>query len=99
MSSSCICCWRLFMGMPGAVAVADSMSAIVLEGVGEIPAGVPIEVGTMKSSRFMASSVCVGLIVWSEDCRSCAMPLGALRFCCGRAGNLIILLLVDVYCQ
>ena len=43
------------MGMPGAVAVADSSSAIVL-GVGEIPAGVPIEVGTINSSRFMASS-------------------------------------------
>jgi len=79
--------------------VADSRSAIVLEGVGEMPAGVPIEVGTMNSSRFMASSVWLLLIVWSEDCRNCAMPLGALRFCCGLGGNLIILLLVAVYCQ
>lgn len=77
--------------------MADSRSAIVLEGVGEIPAGVPIEVGTINSSRFMASSVWWLLIVWSEDCRSCAMPLGALRFCCGLGGNLIILPLVAVH--
>lgn len=67
--------------MPGAVAVADSISAIVLDGDGDIPAGVPIEVGTMNSSRFMVSSAWTGLIVWSEDWRSCAIPLGALRFC------------------
>jgi hypothetical protein len=67
--------------MPGAVAVADSSSGMVLEGVGEIPAGVPMEVGTMNSSRFMVSSAWLVLIVWSEDWRSCAMPLGAFRFC------------------
>lgn len=66
-----------------------SISAIVLaEGVGEIPAGVPIELGTMNSSRFIVSSLRVVLIVWSEDCLSWAMPLGALRFGCGRGGSL-----------
>lgn len=85
-SSSCICCWRLLMGIAPAVADAASISAAVVEGVGEMPAGVPIELGTIKSSKFIVSSA--GLIVWSECCRSCAIPLGALCFGCGLAGRL-----------
>jgi hypothetical protein len=63
ISSSWICCWRLLIGMLGAVAVEFSRSAIVQEGVGEMPAGVPIEVGTINSSKFMVSSAWVVLIV------------------------------------
>jgi len=63
ISSSWICCWRLLIGMPGAVAVVVSRSAIVQEGGGEIPAGVPIEVGTINSSKFIVSSGWVVLIV------------------------------------
>jgi hypothetical protein len=49
------------------------------------PAGDPTEDGCIKSSRFMASELILGArACWSTDCRSCAMPLGALRIA-GRA--------------
>jgi len=47
-----------------------------LDGVGEMPAGVPIEDGTMKSSRFTWSSL-LGFAC-CEDFQSCAIPLGGL---------------------
>lgn len=51
------------IAIPEAVAGVDSKSATALDGVGEMPAGVPMDVGTMKSSRFIGSSVFAGLIV------------------------------------
>jgi hypothetical protein len=61
------------------------------EGDGERPAGVPIEVGIMKSSRFIASVLLFVVIVgvgprasvgtdWSEAFRSCEMPPSAADF-------------------
>ena len=47
-------------------------------GEDEASEGEAIEEGKMKSSRFIESDK--GALDWSTDCRSCAMPEGALVF-------------------
>ena len=44
-------------------------------GEGDVSDGVAIEVGNIRSSRFIASS-CGVLVAAPPDCRSCAMPEG-----------------------
>jgi len=65
--------------MADATALAELVS-LSANGDGERPAGEAMEVGRMKSSRFMASTV-MGGVRWratsSVDFRSCAIPLGA----------------------
>jgi hypothetical protein len=62
--------------MADAKALAE-FAMISPNGDGERPAGEAIEVGRMKSSRFMGSLVdTAGCWVSSFDFRNCAMPLG-----------------------
>ena len=58
------------------------------DGDGERPAGVPIEVESIKSSRFIGSLLFVIIVggwefefasCWSDAFLNCAMPLGALE--------------------
>ena len=72
------------MGIPEAVEPCMSSA----EGEGESPAGVPIEVGRMKSSMFIESLLLFVVMAggrrweavdWSEAFLSCAMPLGAME--------------------
>ncbi len=46
-------------------------------GDGVMPAGEAVELGTIKSSRFIGSA-CDSIFEWSTDFRSWAMPLGAV---------------------
>ena len=52
-------------------------------GAGEedVSEGVAMEVGKIRSSRFIASSCGVLETAWA-DCRSCAIPEGAEEFAC-----------------
>lgn len=74
-------CFRI--GIADATALAE-LAIFSPSGEGERPAGEAMEVGRMKSSRFMGSMavvVAVGGVCWwtasSDVLRSCAMPLGA----------------------
>jgi hypothetical protein len=62
------------------VAVEDKRS--LSAGDGEMPAGEAMEVGMIKSSRFIESA---GVAVWSDECRNWAIPLGAFCCCVGLA--------------
>jgi hypothetical protein len=61
--------------MADATALAE-LAILSTNGEGERPAGDAMEVGRMKSSRFMASMV-TGGVCRRVDFRNCAMPLGA----------------------
>lgn len=50
-------------------------TALAPDGAGDTPAGVPIDEGTMKSSKFIQSSVSAAFTC-SDDLRNCAIPLG-----------------------
>jgi hypothetical protein len=74
----------LRMGIPTLPTVAE-LAIFSPDGEGERPEGVPIEVGRMKSSRFIVSlfATMVGgwgksELTWLSDAfLSCAIPLGA----------------------
>lgn len=84
-SSPCKRCFVLIGIADADVAVVGtSLSAALEDGVGDTPAGVPIEDGTRKSSKFICSSSVFAAC--SEDFRSCAIPLGA--FWTGRGVSL-----------
>lgn len=92
-SSACRRCCCL-IGIAEAVVVVEewSWSRLMFDGAGEIPEGVPIEVGRMKSSIFMWSSSVAACVAFADEFRNCAIPLGA--FCARRLGVVMLLLVL-----
>lgn len=66
------------MGMPEGAVVPDPEAAVSCGAGDGTPAGDATEDSKMKSSRFIGSGCGLGAGWRSTDCRSCAMPLGAV---------------------
>lgn len=84
------------MGIALAMLLADVEGCSSSSEEDEASEGEAIEEGNMKSSRFMDSDR--GALDWSTDCRSCAMPEGALVFALWRVslvGDLSVTSLVE----